>query len=285
MTIKQIGGVFGRHPSFQDVETQDFTATGNVNLSGASPIAMGAVTGLLNVFRDSSAANIFEVERTGTGAGKTGMRQDGGLFTVDTNNDGIRWMRGGSEMARLRFDNLSVGTTSITHRLNIAGNIGLTGNVVVASGQGIDFSATAGTGTSELFDDYEEGTWTVELYDAASAGNVSPTTATGYYTKIGRQVSITFSLANIDTTGMTAGNQIFFTLPFTAGFVANGTTTLELFALAGARTWVSSWVNASETRGRLRQSGNAETAASLTVAAITSGTSDIERCSLTYFVG
>ena len=35
------------------------------------------------------------------------------------------------------------------------------GNVIIGtSGKGIDFSATAGTGTSELLDDYEEGTWT-----------------------------------------------------------------------------------------------------------------------------
>jgi len=35
-----------------------------------------------------------------------------------------------------------------------------TGNLIVASGQGIDFSATSGTGTSELLADYEIGTWT-----------------------------------------------------------------------------------------------------------------------------
>ena len=35
-----------------------------------------------------------------------------------------------------------------------------TGNVIVANGQGIDFSATPGTGTSELFADYEEGNYT-----------------------------------------------------------------------------------------------------------------------------
>ena len=38
-----------------------------------------------------------------------------------------------------------------------------TGNLIVASGQGIDFSATPGTGTSELLADYEEGTWTGTL--------------------------------------------------------------------------------------------------------------------------
>jgi hypothetical protein len=34
-----------------------------------------------------------------------------------------------------------------------------TGNLIVASGQGIDFSATSGSGTSELFNDYEKGTY------------------------------------------------------------------------------------------------------------------------------
>ena len=35
------------------------------------------------------------------------------------------------------------------------------GNLVIGtSGKGIDFSATPGTGTSELLTDYEEGDWT-----------------------------------------------------------------------------------------------------------------------------
>jgi hypothetical protein len=61
-----------------------------------------------------------------------------------------------------------------------------TGNLIVASGQGIDFSATPGTGTSELLDDYEKGTWT----PAIGVGITSPTyaTQTGTYTKIGDTV-------------------------------------------------------------------------------------------------
>jgi hypothetical protein len=58
------------------------------------------------------------------------------------------------------------------------------GNLIVASGHGIDFSATAGTGTSELFDDYEEGFWTPT--DASGAGLTL--SAFGNYTKIGRTV-------------------------------------------------------------------------------------------------
>lgn len=67
------------------------------------------------------------------------------------------------------------------------------GNLVIGtSGKGIDFAATPGTGTSELFDDYEEGTY---------VGTMTPTTSgtipinTNYnllaYTKIGRQVTVT----------------------------------------------------------------------------------------------
>jgi hypothetical protein len=45
----------------------------------------------------------------------------------------------------------------------------INGNLVIAtSGKGIDFSATPGTGTSELFNDYEEGTWTPT--DGSGAG-------------------------------------------------------------------------------------------------------------------
>jgi hypothetical protein len=59
-----------------------------------------------------------------------------------------------------------------------------TGSVIVANGQGIDFSATPGTGTSELFNDYEEGTWT-------PVGNgITFSSATGAYTKIGRLVTL-----------------------------------------------------------------------------------------------
>ena len=62
-----------------------------------------------------------------------------------------------------------------------------TGNVVIGtSGKGIDFSATPGTGTSELFADYEEGDFTPTFfYGGTEVGYYS---RGGKYTKIGRQV-------------------------------------------------------------------------------------------------
>jgi hypothetical protein len=70
------------------------------------------------------------------------------------------------------------------------------GNIKLLSGSGIDFSATAGTGTSELFDDYEEGTWTPVVTSGSIAG--TGITYSGRYTKIGDTVTVYFQAA---TTG------------------------------------------------------------------------------------
>lgn len=75
-----------------------------------------------------------------------------------------------------------------------------TGNLVIGtSGKGIDFSADShATGmTSELLDDYEEGAWTPTVSGGTVAGNAVPQTATGTYTRIGRQVTVTFTLNNV----------------------------------------------------------------------------------------
>jgi hypothetical protein len=69
------------------------------------------------------------------------------------------------------------------------------GNFVVGtSGKGIDFSATPGTGTSELLADYEEGTWTPTITGSTSQVGQVYSTQDGTYTKIGRQVTLRFNV-------------------------------------------------------------------------------------------
>lgn len=91
-----------------------------------------------------------------------------------------------------------------------------TGNLVVGtSGKGIDFSVTpsgSGTMTSELFSDYEEGTWTATLKGSVS-DPTTPVTATGRYTRVGRLVTITASFDNVNTTGA-SGNVTVTGIPF-----------------------------------------------------------------------
>lgn len=89
-----------------------------------------------------------------------------------------------------------------------------TGNVIVASGQGIDFSATPGTGTSELFADYEEGTWTGTIIGSTTAGTASYAARTGNYTKVGNVVHFDIYLSWSAGTG--TGNLLISGLPFTS---------------------------------------------------------------------
>jgi hypothetical protein len=86
--------------------------------------------------------------------------------------------------------------------------IGVGGATPAASGAGITFpAAVSASSDANTLDDYEEGTWTLEIADATTGGNVSATTADyATYTKIGNQVTINASISNISTAGMTSGN-------------------------------------------------------------------------------
>ena len=103
-------------------------------------------------------------------------------------------------------------------RISTTGNVTLsTGNLIIGtSGAGIDFSATPGTGTSELLADYEEGTFT------PTVAGVTLTLAAGRYTKIGRTVFVEIFCrfpVTADTTTTQIGD-----LPFTP--VTGGNTYL-----------------------------------------------------------
>ena len=77
----------------------------------------------------------------------------------------------------------SDGTTELA-RIHGDGNVDIAnGNLkIVTAGKGIDFSATSDAGgmTSELLDDYEEGTWTPAATGASTAG--TGVTGAGRYT-------------------------------------------------------------------------------------------------------
>lgn len=90
-----------------------------------------------------------------------------------------------------------------------------TGNLIVANGQGVDFSATPGTGTSELFDDYEEGTFTPQWEASGGGLSVTVAEALGRYTKIGRMVYFSVRIQTTGSSGGT-GNLRLGNLPFTS---------------------------------------------------------------------
>jgi hypothetical protein len=105
-----------------------------------------------------------------------------------------------------------------------------TGNVVIGtSGKGIDFSATSGSGTSELFNDYEEGTFTPDLrFGGAKVGMAG--TFTGNYTKIGRTVNVQVRIA-LTNKGVSTGVATIEGLPFTS-------STFPAAIIDPSNTWV-----------------------------------------------
>ena len=107
----------------------------------------------------------------------------------------------------------SIATPTLTGDVQMS-----TGNLVIGtSGKGIDFSATPGTGTSELLADYEEGNWTPSL---TSAGGNFTTIAygdqQGTYTKVGRMVTVRGNLFTTGaiTVGSASGQLYIAGLPF-----------------------------------------------------------------------
>ena len=99
-----------------------------------------------------------------------------------------------------------------------------TGNLIMGtSGKGISFAATADAGgmTSELLDDYEEGTWT-PIYRALG-GSIGSTagSATGAYTKIGRMIIAQGSVV-LTNKGSWTGGVRFAGLPIAAAGSSQG---------------------------------------------------------------
>ncbi len=214
MSIKQNGGVFGRNPTFNDVTIEgqltfdgdidinsDLKVDGNLEVTGNTSTdkitATGTYQNPLAVFNSTSGYGRIVFQENGT------PRQ--WLQTLN-GADGLKLMNGDgtTEVMRSQSNNIKIAN----------------GNLIIGtSGKGIDFSATAGTGTSELLDDYEEGTWT-PVATSITVNSGTPAWS-GTYTKIGRTVVAQWALsggANIDVSLSS-----YLSLPFTAAGNSWGT--------------------------------------------------------------
>ena len=138
-------------------------------------------------------------------SGDTGTDGNGNAFPVNTVPYKNDW--GGLEY---NADH-GVGTDPDRHLKIVNGNL----QIAATSGHGIDFGATSdGAGqTSELLDDYEEGTWSPEL---TNVGTITYTHQVGRYTKVGRQVHFMAYIRWSSRTNNGSYNIKFTGLPFTS---------------------------------------------------------------------
>lgn len=145
------------------------------------------------------------VSRGGTGTGTAGI-------TAFNNITGYT----ASGATGTTSTNLVFSTSPSITTPTLVGDVTLsTGNLVIGtSGKGVDFSATPGTGTSELFDDYEIGTFTPVIEGTTTAGTATYVTQNGRYTKIGNRVFVSIYVNYNSHTG--TGNMKVTGLPFSS---------------------------------------------------------------------
>jgi hypothetical protein len=146
--------------------------------------------------------------------------------------------------------------------------------------QGITLGTAVGTyAAANTLDDYEEGTWVPVPADASSGGNTGTGTNRGLYTKIGNLVTVTFSITNIDTTGLTAGAVFFLQgLPFAAPSYTSpnmffmGSVMCDNVTFSG---FVSTRIDDNNSSIRFGETSSGGALGSVIVSEISSGSADI----------
>jgi hypothetical protein len=289
-------------------------ADGNNGINTTAPVFTG-LTGSLTIYK-SYNNDIASVPST---TAQSYWSNQSGLYLFGRNS-GISIIGGNSEEATIcygnastnRFASISVGTGtdavggdlyvkvgSDTERLRIAATTGnltvSTGNLVIGTaGKGIDFSATAngsGTMTSELLNDYEEGTFTPTFVGTnltiSSYGNRA-----AFYTKVGRLVTVTINIMTESLSVSGTHDVKIAGLPFTSNSTAESSNSVNIF---NSSRWtalppICGQVGPNSTEIELHSdrgatgAGTDPTTVKTTDMAIGSGNRNMVRLTATYFV-
>ena len=222
----------GSPPAFENLPTSGATLSGSTDNTIVTVTGSNAMQGEANLKYDGSTLTIADVDADNVielGYGSTGNNNAYIDFVGDTTytDYGLRLIRhdsGANSAASL----VNRGTGALQINAQDAGTVELmqnnavrleletdgdvkvnTGNLVIGtSGKGIDFSATASPGatgssdSSELLDDYEEGSWTPVLYYYDGGWQTSNVTTAGgteaYYVKSGRVVHFYLKKTNFE---------------------------------------------------------------------------------------
>jgi hypothetical protein len=111
---------------------------------------------------------------------------------------------------------------------------------------GVKFLATqVPSADANTLDDYEEGTFTATLMGSVTNPTI-PVTTTGYYTKIGRQVTVSIYFSGFTTTGA-SGNLMVSGLPFAAHSTAGASVGSAQMANNGTIAGLTTTTNSSTT--------------------------------------
>tara|TARA_R110000803_G_scaffold58245_1_gene116474 strand:- start:4229 stop:5782 length:1554 start_codon:yes stop_codon:yes gene_type:complete len=175
---------------------------GSVQISGPNDATTRAVTYGNNFWKDDLGAYVQASAAIG-----------GSLIEMTATNAAY-----GGFIFKAKQDPGSGGAVADRMTIDAAGDvtIGQGSLIIGTAGEGVDFSATAdgsGTTTSEVLDDYEEGTFTPTILFGGTDTGAVYTSQVGRYVKIGRIVNITVNVIT-STKSSDTGNATIGGLPF-----------------------------------------------------------------------
>jgi hypothetical protein len=222
MSIKQNGGVFGRNPTFNDVTIEgQLTFDGDIDINSdlkvdgtieADKLIMEGSGSLLELYRSDANANFGAIELNDTTNTGTNAK-------IGWNANTLRLEATSTlQLVTNAKTRLQISSTGVQSFFNDSGGTEMYfngANLVMASGRGIDFSATSGTGTSELFDDYEEGVWTPTYLGSTGDPTITYDMQYGIYVKVGRLCQAMLRIRT-DAVSGGSGNLRIGGLPFSA---------------------------------------------------------------------
>ena len=252
--------------------TKKITINQILGASGTATLASATITGNLTVdtntlFVDSvnnrvgilttSPAYAFDVAGLGNFTQLRVSATSATSLSLVNTTSGLTYTLYSANTASNGFNGFGIlDGTSYVLRINTNGALVLTGGTVAASGVGIAFPATqVASSDANTLDDYEEGTWTGTL-TGSTTNPTTPVTATGRYTKIGRQVSIQIHFSNVDTTG--ASGQIKVTgSPFSSNSSVGSTGSIMMSSIGSFTGSPVAFIGTSTTEIELYASSSA----------------------------
>ena len=169
-------------PATNNIEGICLRNEGHVNISRAS-----GVVGYFN--RKTDDGDIIRLLKDGTTVGSIGVSNSGTDLVIDATRF--------SNRAGLRFRDSSLyprqNATDADGLIDLGGSAARFKDLYLSGG--VVFGSTGGAVTSKTLDDYEEGTWTPAISASTAPTSVTHDIQNGYYTKIGRLVTVQFDVS------------------------------------------------------------------------------------------